>query len=77
LGGSSTVHIYTHTVHRTTQLTITQSTDVNHANGFKLWKMQNHSSSIQDLVKVTQNNESEISLIERNSGTIQKLPIWS
>jgi len=29
--------------------------DVNHANGFKLWKMQNHSSSIQDLVTVTQN----------------------
>jgi hypothetical protein len=29
--------------------------DVNHANGFKLWKMQNHSSSIQDLATVTQN----------------------
>jgi len=51
--------------------------DVNHADGFKLWKMQNHSSSIQDMVTVTQNKESEMSLIEHNSGTIQKLPICS
>ena len=51
--------------------------DVNHANGFKLWKTQNHSSSIHDLVTVTQNTESEMSLIERNSTTIQKFPIWS
>ena len=31
--------------------------DVNHANGFKLQKMQNRSSSIQDIVTVTQNKE--------------------
>jgi hypothetical protein len=51
--------------------------DVNHANGFKMLQMQNHSSSIQDLLTGTQNKESELSLIQSNSDTIQKLPIWS